>query len=432
MTIKNKQTLYFDRVTRSDKALILKSLAYATYVSENKTANEVAIELVEALEKFRTEENGAYGRTIGAGTYRGDMSQFDSQYTPGLEFGVWKSGKPIFVLSELAELIAKDELSETQFISIIMWNYIQIINNEIIHPLYESLKMASIKDGKLSKEDIYSNSKFMGSDDTNSSNILFNILHETVYFNKLNSRTLEYNEELGSIHNIVEKINIDIIDENSDGIISVFENQETYSDYITQVDQNLMELLEIEIRGNLVVRDKITPLSISENYNLQIEEDVTSMNIPQINYTGISKKRNYINIQKRKQRFGLAAEEIIYKAEKQKLIDLDYPEYAERVKWVSKEEGDGKGYDIKSLEVIDDEVRPAYIEVKSTTKGISEPIDITRNELECSKCYPEKYRIYRIYEFDPKNTNHKMYILKGDMSEYHLESMQFKLYITNN
>ena len=99
MAIKVAAAINMDIQVRSDKSLMLKSLAYATFHSVNKSRIEVAQGLILALDIFRTTENGIYGNTDGVGTYTGELVQFRSQYTPGLEFGLWKSCNPKFVLS---------------------------------------------------------------------------------------------------------------------------------------------------------------------------------------------------------------------------------------------------------------------------------------------------------------------------------------------
>ena len=71
------------------------------------------------------------------------------------------------------------------------------------------------------------------------------------------------------------------------------------------------------------------------------------------------------------------------------------------VKHIVEDKGDGCGYDIQSVE--DDGVTPRYIEVKTTTGNMSQPIRFTANELAYSIEHKEHYYVYRVYNFKARN-----------------------------
>ena len=96
---------------------------------------------------------------------------------------------------------------------------------------------------------------------------------------------------------------------------------------------------------------------------------------------------------------GLAGEELIYEREKQLLIDADRKDLARKVRWVSREDGDGAGYDIRSYDMAGAE---RWIEVKTTRGGSTTPFDLTRNENEVAKERPEAFRLYRLHDFSQK------------------------------
>jgi hypothetical protein len=76
---------------------------------------------------------------------------------------------------------------------------------------------------------------------------------------------------------------------------------------------------------------------------------------------------------------------------------------------VSKDWGDGAGYDILSYDVDGAEI---LIEVKTTTlKDKKTDFIITANELECARQNREKYKIYRIFEFNPDSDSGNVLIL---------------------
>ncbi|MEM5581426.1 DUF3883 domain-containing protein [Roseibium sp. AS2] len=69
---------------------------------------------------------------------------------------------------------------------------------------------------------------------------------------------------------------------------------------------------------------------------------------------------------------------------------------AGEVVWVSKEEGDGAGYDIKSFTP---EGRERLIEVKTTNGWERTPFHISRNELEVAEARRDDWVLFRLYEF---------------------------------
>ena len=93
---------------------------------------------------------------------------------------------------------------------------------------------------------------------------------------------------------------------------------------------------------------------------------------------------------------GAAGEELIYERERQLLISADRSDLAKKVRWVSREDGDGAGYDIRSYDPSGSE---RWIEVKTTRGGSTTPFDLTRNETEVAKERPDAFRLYRLHDF---------------------------------
>ena len=96
---------------------------------------------------------------------------------------------------------------------------------------------------------------------------------------------------------------------------------------------------------------------------------------------------------------GLAGEELVYEREKQILAAFDRKDLARRVKWISREDGDGAGYDIRSYDVTGAE---RWIEVKTTRGGSTTPFYLTRNENEVARERPDAFRLYRLHDFSQK------------------------------
>lgn len=74
---------------------------------------------------------------------------------------------------------------------------------------------------------------------------------------------------------------------------------------------------------------------------------------------------------------------------------------ARRVRWSSKEDGDGLGYDIASFSP---DGQDRLIEVKTTTGWERTPFHISRNELEVAEERRDHWHLLRLYEFarEPK------------------------------
>jgi hypothetical protein len=98
-------------------------------------------------------------------------------------------------------------------------------------------------------------------------------------------------------------------------------------------------------------------------------------------------------------RLGKAGEEMIFAFERQHLTAKGRSDLARKVRWVSQEDGDGAGYDIRSY---DHKGSERLIEVKTTNGLQTTPFFLTRNELSFSNERPKEFRICRLYDFSKK------------------------------
>lgn len=105
-------------------------------------------------------------------------------------------------------------------------------------------------------------------------------------------------------------------------------------------------------------------------------------------------KVNWIQREQENQSLGLYGEQIIIEYEKWDLIRSGKEKLAEKILWISKEEGDGAGFDILSR---NPDGTDKYIEVKTTKLGKETPFYFTNNELDFSKKKAENYHLYRLF-----------------------------------
>lgn len=135
------------------------------------------------------------------------------------------------------------------------------------------------------------------------------------------------------------------------------------------------------------------------------QKEITSRN-----RVRLPRKFNFAEQDARNKKLGRAGEECVLNYERQRLTQAQRPDLAARVTWTSDEVGDGPGYDIQSFEPDGSEV---FIEVKITNCGASTPFLISRNEVEASEDYGERFRLYRVYDFRSAS---KFYVLDGPLS----------------
>jgi hypothetical protein len=90
------------------------------------------------------------------------------------------------------------------------------------------------------------------------------------------------------------------------------------------------------------------------------------------------RKFNPVERDFRNRKLGREGEELVFHFERQKLHQLDRPDLARQIRWISEELGDGAGYDILSFDASGKE---RLLEVKTTVGADVTPFYITRNEL---------------------------------------------------
>lgn len=119
---------------------------------------------------------------------------------------------------------------------------------------------------------------------------------------------------------------------------------------------------------------------------------------------------------------GLCGEKwaITYEKERLKKLGIDF-----KIIHTSVEEGDGKGYDIESVE--DDGKTPRYIEVKTTTGCVNQPFYYSDNELQFSDLKKKHYYVYRVYNFKGESKKADLLIIHGSMKDLNGKPISYKV-----
>lgn len=107
----------------------------------------------------------------------------------------------------------------------------------------------------------------------------------------------------------------------------------------------------------------------------------------------IARKVDFDELNKKNKEIGDLGEEFIFNLEKSSLPK----EFSEKVIHVSKDEGDGAGYDILSYN-IEGDLR--FLEVKTTTGSINAPFYLSENEKAFIEEFKDEVEIVRVYNFD--------------------------------
>ncbi len=107
-------------------------------------------------------------------------------------------------------------------------------------------------------------------------------------------------------------------------------------------------------------------------------------------------KRDYFAREAQNRSLGQAGELFALQFERWRLVQLGAGQFADKVRHVSVEEGDGLGYDIRSFEA---DGRERFIEVKTTGFGERTPFFVSANEARFARDHQERFRLYRLFDF---------------------------------
>jgi len=106
---------------------------------------------------------------------------------------------------------------------------------------------------------------------------------------------------------------------------------------------------------------------------------------------------------------------LVLSYEREQLILAGRSDLAEKIVHVSEREGDAVGYDIRSCSA---DGSPKYIEVKTTRGNVETDFFMSVNQVEFSRQNPERYFLYRLYQFDSGANSAKFFIATGIVTNH--------------
>lgn len=146
--------------------------------------------------------------------------------------------------------------------------------------------------------------------------------------------------------------------------------------------------------------DRGSPSTVREDAPLWFGPPPTHSNEPAaldlVKISALASKFDVAERDARNRKLGLAGEERVFENERIILRAAGRHDLAEKVRWTSKEDGDGAGFDISSFEP---EGASRLIEVKTTNGWDRTPFHLSRNELAVADANRDTWHLVRLWNF---------------------------------
>lgn len=126
-----------------------------------------------------------------------------------------------------------------------------------------------------------------------------------------------------------------------------------------------------------------------------------------------SRKRDYLQEATDNQNLGLAGELLVFEREKLRVHAEHGEEYVSQVVHISLTEGDGAGYDIRSVRNTDSGITPYFLEVKTTSGDANTAFFISENEVNFAAANPHSFELVRVHSLGNGKSKHYDYRLSG-------------------
>lgn len=231
---KNHKFLYFDNLLRTKKVEAVLSLIMATYqaTDESNRKEQIATNLKPAYELFK----------FSAGSYSGSNKQFESQYTIGHELGIWLNKE--LDLNRLAIQVAENKTTIREYFDIVFLNYIQPIDNNIIHPLYLVLDYLNQNSTYIvTKQNLADIFSFASESEKNNINGFYQMLLGSNYFSELenNKDTLSLNVPLDVL---IACCNLEYVGKKYEDMTVFISDQNKYVEYLIEDHRSYQLVME--------------------------------------------------------------------------------------------------------------------------------------------------------------------------------------------
>jgi hypothetical protein len=132
---------------------------------------------------------------------------------------------------------------------------------------------------------------------------------------------------------------------------------------------------------------------------------------------------NYLVKEQKNRNLGEEGEQLVFNYEKWRLTNAGKENLADKIEWVSKDKGDGMGYDILSK---NDNGTDRFIEVKTTKLAKETPFYFSRTEWKFASSKKNDFFLYRVFNFGDKP---QLFIKQGKYEDFcKMEVQNYKGY----
>jgi len=121
---------------------------------------------------------------------------------------------------------------------------------------------------------------------------------------------------------------------------------------------------------------------------------------------------NYLEKEQNNRTLGFSGEQFVFDYEGWRLKDIGRGDLVDQIEWVSRQRGDGAGYDILSRNA---DGSDRFIEVKTTKLPKESPIFVSVNEVFFAASHAEDFYLYRVFNF---NSQKKLFIRQGNYEDF--------------
>lgn len=188
---------------------------------------------------------------------------------------------------------------------------------------------------------------------------------------------------------------------------------------------NFQQLLEDQV-ANYLKKHKLelekkfeafaeTSVSVNKNrldFETILDDEPESSIVEEKESTYQPIKINYLEREQNNRSLGEEGEKLVIQYEKYRLIKAGKDGLADKIEWISKNKGDGTGYDILSKNTNGSD---RYVEVKTTKLSKESPIYLTKTEINFAQSNSSNFYLYRVFNF---GTRPKMFIKKGEYKSF--------------
>ena len=201
--------------------------------------------------------------------------------------------------------------------------------------------------------------------------------------------------------------------------VNLYENvtqDDTVYDIITEEAEIPEEEVDKEIKLNFIEDDLIP----KENKHKEGKVFIRKNDI-----------NTWIKREKSRVKNGNLAEGLVYVAEKLKFQEMGRDDLSDKVKWISRDSGDGYGYDILSYDFDKNgKEYEIHIEVKSTT-NLNDDFIMSSNELKYARENKDTYRLYRVARV--KSNSPVCKVIEVDLDElFEFEPSEYRVSVKSD